>query len=39
MREQRGRWPVDAPEALAYRSPVPLVPIACEGFHVPVRED
>ena len=31
MREQRDRMPVNAPEALAIRTPVPLTPIACEG--------
>ena len=37
MREQRGRTPVNIPEALATRTPIPLAPIACEVFDSPVR--
>jgi hypothetical protein len=34
----RDRTPVNAPEALVTRTPIPLGPIACEGFGSPVRE-
>ena len=36
-RKQRGRTPVDVPEALVTRPPIPLGPIACEAFALPVR--
>ena len=32
MREQRGRWPVNVPEALATRTPIPLGPNRMGGF-------
>jgi hypothetical protein len=37
QREQRGRTPVKAPEALATRTPLPRGPIACEGIGSTVR--